>query len=381
MSKNQVAKIEDAPQIVNPYAIASSAGKADGPGTAVAQQDTQRAMIEVMTSFEVAKRFPRDMNEVANKIIRECERPTLAELAVYEFPKGGQTINGPTIRLLEAIARAHGNIRFGWECLESTKQKSSIRAFAIDLENNTLRDTRFDVRHWRDTKSGGYALTDERDIYELQANMAMRRVRGCLQGLIAGDIIEMALAQCEATSKQNIDSSPAGIEKILKAFAALGVNTAMIEAKNGGLKVEAMRAPQIIVLRKIYAGLRDGLGKVEDYFDMELADKKSEKKKGPDLKAKAEEKKAEKASKPVEKEEVKAEKVEEKQPEESVPMPIISRIKEALEKAKSTNDVYDIWTAEFVDEIAAFKKSDPQGYAELWKAYQDANGRLTTVEG
>jgi hypothetical protein len=373
MSKNQVAKIEEN-KVVNPYA---QAVQVQGPGTAVAQVDTHRAMIEVMTSFEVAKRFPRDMVEVANKILKECERPTLAEIATYSFPKGGQTIEGPTIRLMEAIARAHGNIRFGWEVLESTKQKSSIRAFAIDLENNTLRDTRFDCRHWRDTKQGGYAITDERDIYELQANMAMRRVRGCLQGLIAGDIIEMALSQCEATSKQNIDTSPEGIKKIVNAFKEFGVNAAMIEAKNGGLKVEAMRAPQIVVLRKIYAGLRDGIGKVEDYFDATLADKKEGKKSG--IKEAVEDKKKSAPKKYKEKQEGKENSPHEtiiETPDEKPEETPFQRIKRIVETADSGDDLYHTWTKDLKEEYEAVKRADPQQGAELFEIYKTASKKF-----
>lgn len=35
----------------------------------------------------------------------------------------------------------------------------------------------FELKHWRTTKNGGYKLTDDRDIYELEANMASRRIR------------------------------------------------------------------------------------------------------------------------------------------------------------------------------------------------------------
>lgn len=43
---------------------------------------------------------------------------------------------------------------------------SECLAYAWDYETN-YRDVRtFTVRHWRDTREGGYALKDERDIYE-----------------------------------------------------------------------------------------------------------------------------------------------------------------------------------------------------------------------
>jgi hypothetical protein len=279
--KNEVALVGQS--ITNPYQSTSIVKKNETEGGVAVE--AQKATIEVMTSFEVAKRFPRDPMIASNKIIAECSRPTLAELAVYSYSKGGTAIEGPTIRLMEAIARSWGNIRFGWQCLESNAQRSVIRAFAFDLEANILRETTFEVKHWRDTKQGGYALKDEREIYELQANKAMRRVRGCLEGLIPRDVIDMALSACEQTSKNSVDTTPEGIAKLLTFFEGFGVNRAMIEARNQGLKMESMKAPQVVGLRKIAAALRDGVAKVEDFFDVGLADKKEAEKTGqPDLK-------------------------------------------------------------------------------------------------
>lgn len=298
---NQVDKLEG-DQVRNPYALAE-ASRPDGPGTSLAQADSHRAMIEVMTQYEVAKRFPRDMILASDRIIKECSRPTLAGLAVYEYPRGKETITGPTIRLLECIARALGNINFGWVEVDRSKSASTIRAFAIDMESNMRSEKTFTVRHWRDLKGGkGYALTDERDIYELQANQASRRVRSCIEALVPRDVIDMALDQVEITNQNSIDLSPEGIAKLLKAFAAYGVNQAMIEALFEGMKIEALRAPQIMSLRKKYASLKEGIARVADFFDTSLADspeqpdpKGTDEPSQPDLAKAVEEKKSETA--------------------------------------------------------------------------------------
>lgn len=285
----QVATLQDAKKVDNPYRAASVV-KDDNQNALIAAE-AQKAMIETMTAFEVAKRFPRDPVISADKILRECERPTLAELSTYSYKRAGTPIEGPTIRLMEAIARAWGNIKFGWKVIDTNKERSLIRAFAFDLESNIDRSTEFSVRHWRDTQSGGYALKDERDIYELCSNQAMRRVRGCLEGLIPRDVIDMALEKCEETNKANVDTSAEGLLKLLNAFKPFGVNQAMLEARFQGQKLNTMKAPQIVGLRKIHAALREGVAKVDDFFDTSLADKPKDEPKTegadaqPDLKA------------------------------------------------------------------------------------------------
>lgn len=270
------AKLEGNKLPQNPYGGGTSeAANVAKDKNAVTSTEAQRAMIEVMTSFEVAKRFPRDNVKACDLILKECSRPSLAEVAVYQFAKGGQSISGATIRLMEAISRHWTNIQFGWRCLERRGGSSSIQAYARDLETNTFRDIIFDVKHWRDTKSGGYAIKDEREIYELEANFAMRRVRACLQGLIPGDVIDMALDACEVTMTNNADCSPEGVKKLLDAFEKFGVNKAMIEARIQ-CKTDAIKPQQITGLRKVYASLKDGMGVLQDFFDTALADKKTE---------------------------------------------------------------------------------------------------------
>lgn len=271
---NEVQKLEGAKLPSNPYGTAVAANVAKDKGS-VTTSESQRAMVEVMTSFEVAKRFPRDSSFACDSILKECSRPNLAELAVYSYAKGGTEVSGATIRLMEAIARHWNNIQFGWRCLERKNGSSSIQAFARDLETNTFNERTFDLKHWRDTKSGGYQIKDEREIYELEANFAMRRVRACLEGLIPGDVKDMAIEACEATMKSNADCSPAGVAILTGAFEKYGVNKAMIEARIQ-CKLDAIKPPQVVSLRKVYASLKDGMGGIQDFFDTSLAEKKTE---------------------------------------------------------------------------------------------------------
>lgn len=286
----EVQKIEGE-RIDNPFGGLATKAASGGPSNSVTQTESQRAMIEVMTSFEVAKRFPRDPSKAMANILAECGRPSLAEVAVYQFSRGGTDINGPSIRLMEAIARAWGNTQFGFRVLERRGNSSSIQAFARDLETNTFIERTFDLRHWRDTKGGGYPIKEERDIYELEANMAQRRVRSCIIGQIPGDVIDAAVAQCELTMKQNADVSAEGLKKLVATFETVGVNKAMIEGRIQ-CKLNAIKPVQFATLRKIYVSLRDGMGKPEEFFDVSLADKKVEKEeKQPDLKKDVKDKK------------------------------------------------------------------------------------------
>jgi hypothetical protein len=228
-------------------------------------QEAQRAVAEVQGAILVAKRFPRNEKEAFDKILLACQRPSLAESAIYTYARGGTDITGPSIRLAEAMAQAWGNIQFGIRELEQRPGESIMESFAWDVESNVRQVKVFTVRHVRATKKGSYALEDPRDIYEMTANQGARRVRACILGILPGDIVEAAVEECEATMKAKADTGPDALKKLVEAFGKFSVTREQIEARIQR-RIEAITAAQLVGLRKIYNSLSDGMSTVGDWF-------------------------------------------------------------------------------------------------------------------
>lgn len=229
--------------------------------------ETQRAIAEVQASMAIAKRFPRDVLDAIDRIKNVCQRPALAQNATYTYARGGSNVTGPSIRLAEAIAQNWGNMQYGIRELEQRNGESTVEAFAWDVETNTRSVKQFQVRHWRDTKSGGYALKDSRDIYEKVANDGARRLRACILAVIPADVVETAVDECERTLKANVEITKESIAKMLEAFKALGVDKSMIENRIQR-KMESIQPAQFLNLRKIYTSINDGMSGPEEWFDM-----------------------------------------------------------------------------------------------------------------
>lgn len=233
--------------------------------SATAAMATTRQAQEVQAAMVVAKRFPRDERVSMDRILNACTRQTLAEAAIYSYPRGGTEVTGPSIRLAECLAQNWGNIDFGYIELEQKNGESQVMAYAWDLETNTRQSKVFSVPHRRDTKSGSYALTDSRDIYELVANQASRRVRSCILAVIPGDVIEAAIKQCELTMKAgNGKSLDERISEMILAFANYEVTEEMLSAYIGK-NIEAFNDNDVIRLSKVYRSLKDGIVG-NDYF-------------------------------------------------------------------------------------------------------------------
>ena len=106
-----------------------TAGEIKGPN-AQTQVLIGRQGQEVQAAVFMAKQFPRDIQSSINNVIMSCKRPSLAEAAVYEYPRGGTKVTGASIRLAEAIAQAWGNIDTGVIELERRDGESTAMAYA-----------------------------------------------------------------------------------------------------------------------------------------------------------------------------------------------------------------------------------------------------------
>ncbi len=237
-------------------------------GGVLSEMTSSRASQEVQAAMVIAKRFPRDETTAMVKIKNACKRKKLAEMAIYSYPRGGVSVEGPSIRLAEAIAQCWGNLDFGVVELEQRNGESTCMAYCWDLETNTRQTKIFQIKHVRDTKAGQKALRDSRDVYELVANQGARRVRACILGVIPGDVIDEAIEEVNKTLKVG-DSRPIGdrVRSMAVAFDEIGVTKNMIEQRLRH-NLEAVNEQELITLRKIYQSLKDGASSREDWFTL-----------------------------------------------------------------------------------------------------------------
>lgn len=224
---------------------------------------------EVQGQIIMAKRFPRDVIAARNRILTSCQRKKLAERAEYEYKRGDSKVTGPSIRLAEAMAQSWGNMDFGFIELEQRNGESKVMAYAWDLETNTRQTKIFTVPHIRETRNGNYPLTGSRDIYELVANQAARRVRACILGIIPGDIVEEAVEQCHKTLLDGEDKPLIDlVQGVVRTFEnEYAVPQESLE-KYIGCKAEAFSMNDLIRLKKVYNSIKDGMSSREEVFEL-----------------------------------------------------------------------------------------------------------------
>lgn len=236
-------------------------------GQAAQFQET-RELSEIKGKMYLARQFPRDPDWCKQNMLAECQRPELAQAAQYEYPKGDTVVKGPSIRLVEVLARHWGNLDFGVNEIEAQDGSTLIKAFAWDLESNVYDEKTFNVKHERSTKFGTKKLTDERDIYEMVANKGARRKRACLLSVLPGWYVDAAIDACEATLKASLTQGKSMEEvraAIVSAFAEFGITPEQITEKTGR-DVDKLTDNDVVKLRHLYSAINDGFVKAADAF-------------------------------------------------------------------------------------------------------------------
>jgi hypothetical protein len=236
-----------------------------GAVAAIAREES-----ELKAAIVVAKRFPRDEATAFAKLMKSCERPTMAEHAVYSFPRGGAKVEGPSISMAREAARCWGNIRFGCRIVSDDEEQLHIKGWALDLEVNNYIEEEDKFAKLIFRKKGGWQKPDERDLRELKNRRGAICVRNCLLQVLPPDVIDDAVRQVKETLrkaasgelKQNRTDA---IRRLAKGFLDVGVSVDLLERKLQH-KLETVTEAEIVELRGIWSSIADSNSQVKDHF-------------------------------------------------------------------------------------------------------------------
>lgn len=231
--------------------------------SALAQHEIQSAII-------VAQKCPRNEDNCFGSLMKSAKRPSFAFKARYQYPRGGQTITGPSVHLAREAARLWGNVRYGFDIVRDDGESIHLRGWAWDMETNTKvsQDAHFARMVQRKNKQSGkteYVKPDERDLRELVNKHGAIAERNCLLKLLPPDLIEDTMVECRRTTesgiKEDIDQHR---KQVISAFAGLNIAPTEIEEYLGNALKHATPA-QIADLREIYKSISDGNSRWTDY--------------------------------------------------------------------------------------------------------------------
>lgn len=238
-----------------------------GASQATAIEQT-RAVAQVQGALVVAQQRPRDTMAAAQRMREACQTTRLAEKAFFAYDRGGSTVKGPSIHLATELARCWGNMDYGIVELARDDEGgvSEMMSYAWDLETNMRSSNTFIVPHRRDTRTGAKALTDQRDIYENNANNAARRLRECIFRTMPKAFTEEAQELCRSTLEHGGGRPIAEQrEKLVEAFAAINISSRRV-SKRVGKAIDKLTAFDLGELRIAYRSITTGEALASELF-------------------------------------------------------------------------------------------------------------------
>lgn len=253
--------------------------------SATAMAAAAKAAIEA--AFIMAKRFPRDLDQVRVKLLKACARPKFAEAALYHR-KVGKEKNEDTgqwkdkiaedlsIRFAEEAARNMGNLDIDSITLYDDARKKIVKFYAVDLETNThwaKTVTIEKISERRDLKKGQSALGQRINSYgdvvfileatpdevtKYEGAWASKSWRDQILRHVPADIKEECRERIRKTVLDKATADPEGEKKkILDAFAGIGVEPTHLKAYLGH-ELETTSPAELVTLRAIFTAIRDG---------------------------------------------------------------------------------------------------------------------------
>lgn len=272
----------------NPAEGDSSVEVARAGTIAAAQREVESAVI-------LAKRYPRNELEAYQRVMRACGRPNFAEKGNYAFPRGkrkdedgnwvSNIVKGPSVYLARELAKAWGNIRFGYRITFDDVEEREIESWAWDLESNLYvsGSSRFKKlvqrKVWVKAKTKGekdyqetqWVTPDERDLREATSKQASLLVRNCILQLIPADVVDDCRSKCEATKLKDVKEDPdRAMKAVVLGFSEINVSAEELEEVLGH-PIGQCSPAEIVDLKGIYAAIRDGQARIGEYIDRRKA--------------------------------------------------------------------------------------------------------------
>ena len=232
-----------------------------------------KAMVEAR--YVMAMQRPRDLDVVRERLLKECKRPSFAEVARYRKPIG-KGVEGPSIRFAEAALRCMTNITVETMTVFDDAEKRIVRVTVTDLEANVPYSQDVTITKTverRSVKQGETVLrqrlnskgepvflieaTDD-DILNKQGALISKAIRTLGLRLIPGDLQDEAMEVVMETLRNRDAQDPdAAKRRLFDAFAGLGVSAEQLKEYLGH-KADVLSPKELADLRGLFAALRDG---------------------------------------------------------------------------------------------------------------------------
>jgi len=237
---------------------------------------------EVDMQISTAKRWPRTISKVREDMLTFATLDEATALACfYTLPRGGKTIQGPSVRLAEIAVACYGNLRAGSRIIAAVTSGDNphvvVQSVAHDLEKNTAvtiekRRRIVGKKEWKNGKASGHKPIDEDDINLAVNSCSAIAFRDAVFKVVPLAIVKPVMEAAKKVAVGDVKSLVKKRGQVIDRLRQMGVTEDRILATVECRKLDDIGVDQLETLIGLGTSIRDGEVTIEDAFpDVEAA--------------------------------------------------------------------------------------------------------------
>lgn len=229
----------------------------------------ERAQID--TQIATARRYPRNIAAVKKSMmdVATLDEET-ASACFYTLPRGGKTIQGPSVRLAEIALSAYGNVKAATRILTvhtGDNPHAVVQAVVHDLEKNVAysveKRRRITTKKNRD---GTRKPVDDDDIQLAVNSGSAIAFRDSVFKVVPGALIKPVYDQAKRVAVGDVKSLAVQRGKIVDRLKQMGITEDRIFAVIGVKRLDEVVSEHLEILIGLGTALRDGATTIEEAF-------------------------------------------------------------------------------------------------------------------
>lgn len=222
----------------------------------------QRA--EIDTQISTAKKYRRDVGQFladARDMVGIDEETAAA--CSYNLRRGGNSIQGPSVRLAEIAASCWGNLRYGSRVVDITDTHVIAQGFCHDLQRNVAYSTEV-MRKITDRRGQRYSD----DMITVTANAACAIAgRNAIFKVIPGAYInQISAAAMDVVAGEEVPLEEQRQNVVNRLQTAYGIDKDRVLAVIGCASVESITRDDVRELISLGSAIKDGAITADEAF-------------------------------------------------------------------------------------------------------------------
>lgn len=219
---------------------------------------------EIDVQISTAKAFPRSLTVFIQKATSMATlTEDIAASCSYALPRGGKSLEGPSVRLAEIVCATYGNIRSGARVIANDGKTITAQGICHDLETNNC--VTVEVQRTILDKNG---RPFKQDMQVVTGNAACAiAFRNAVFKVVPAALAQEVYDRAREVARGTAETLVARRDKAVKYFRELGVKDAEICNVLGIVKIEDINLDHLQTLSGMRAAIKNGESTVKEIFE------------------------------------------------------------------------------------------------------------------